>query len=91
MLDWTDGENAENVQVSAECSDHGFFKRSWFEKLSWFSSYFKCMQRFGKRFSLEQLIYRAITFKNGVTDDHNAAVRVKLVGALMEAEVGQVS
>ena len=49
------------------------------------------MQRFGKRFSLQQLIYRAITFKGGVTDEHNAAVRVKIVDALMEAEVSQVS
>ena len=49
------------------------------------------MRRFGKRFSLQQLIYRAITFKDGVTDEHNAAVRVKIVGALMEAEVSQVN
>ena len=48
------------------------------------------MRRFGKRFSLEQLLYRAISFDDGVNDDHNAAVRVKIVGALLEAEVSQV-
>ena len=49
------------------------------------------MRRYGKRFSLEQLMYRAITFDDGLSDEHNAAVRVKIVGALNESEVGQVS
>ena len=49
------------------------------------------MERFGKRYSMEQLLYRSITFADGINDKHNAAVRVKLVSALMESEVGRVS
>ena len=49
------------------------------------------MDRFGKRYSLEQLLYRSITFQSGLSEKHNAAVRVKLVSALVEAEVGRVS
>ena len=48
------------------------------------------MSRFGKRFSYEQLLYRAITFDDGINEKHNAAVRLKMVNYLVEAEVGQV-
>ena len=48
------------------------------------------MVRFGKRYSLEQLLYRSITFDDGINKEHNAAVRVKLVSILMTAEVSQV-
>ena len=49
------------------------------------------MQRYGKHFSMEQLIYRSITFDDGINERHNAAVRVKLVSALIQSEVHQVS
>ena len=49
------------------------------------------MVRFGKRYSLQQLVYRSTTFDDGLTEEHNAAVRVKLLNALLEAEVGQVT
>ena len=48
------------------------------------------MERFSKRFSLQQLVYRSVTFDDGVSLEHNAVIRVKLVGALLESEVGQV-
>lgn len=51
----------------------------------------QCMERFSKRFSLQQLVYRSVTFDDGISIEHNAAIRVKLVGALLESEVGQVN
>ena len=49
------------------------------------------MERFGKRFTMEQLYYRSITFDDGFSEKHNAAIRVKLVSAFIESEVMQVS
>ena len=48
------------------------------------------MNRFGKRFTYQQMVYRAVTFDDGYNDKHNAAIRVKLVNALMDAETIQV-
>ena len=62
-----------------------------FDEGSFIYNYIQCMTRYGKQYSLEQLLYRSITFDDGVSSQHNAAVRVKLVSALMRAEVGQVN
>ena len=48
------------------------------------------MERYGKRYTMQQLLYRSVTFDDGYSEKHNEAVRVKLVSAIVESEVGQV-